>query len=119
MANIEAARPVERERSLRGIAAAPGYIVGRARVFADPLDAGKLAPGDIVVAFTASPRWLPLFGTLGAFVAESGGSLSNAALAARECGIPAVLGVAGATRVIRDGARIEVDGTAGTVRVLS
>ncbi|HJO80891.1 MAG TPA: PEP-utilizing enzyme [SAR202 cluster bacterium] len=64
------------------------------------------------------PPWPPLFSVAGAIVVETGGILSHAAVTAREYGIPAVMGIAGATRTIRDGQLLEVDGTEGTVRLL-
>ncbi|MDP6070549.1 MAG: PEP-utilizing enzyme [SAR202 cluster bacterium] len=64
------------------------------------------------------PPWTPLFAVAGAIVVETGGILSHAAVTAREYGIPAVMGIAGATRTIRDGQLLEVDGTEGTVRLL-
>ena len=65
------------------------------------------------------PPWTPLFAVASSIVVETGGILSHAAVTAREYGIPAVLGVVGATQNIRDGQMLEVDGAQGTVRILS
>ena len=65
------------------------------------------------------PPWTPLFAVASAIVVETGGILSHAAITVREYGLPAVLGVKDATRLIKDGQIIEVDGTSGTVRLLS
>jgi pyruvate,water dikinase len=81
-------------------------------------DAGRLQPGDILVAETTAPPWTPLFATVAAVVTDTGGVLSHCAVVAREYGIPAVVGTGAASRVIADGRRIEVDGDAGVVRVL-
>ena len=80
--------------------------------------ARDIEPGEILVApFTDTP-WTPLFIPAGAVVVETGGMLSHAATVAREFGIPCVVLVADATRIIRDGDTIEVDGGAGTVRIV-
>jgi phosphohistidine swiveling domain-containing protein len=103
---------------LSGAAASPGEGTGIARVVVTPGDLSRVQPGDVLVATTTTPAWTPLFPTLGALVTETGGILSHAAVVAREYGIPAVVGVAGATRAIPDGARLRVDGSGGTVEIL-
>jgi pyruvate,water dikinase len=100
--------------ALRGSPASAGQATGRARVVLDPLGA-RLEPGDILVAPSTDPGWTPLFLTAGGLVMEMGGAMSHGAVVAREYGIPAVVGLAGATERIPDGATIVVDGTAGTV----
>jgi pyruvate,water dikinase len=72
-------------------------------------------PGDILICRTTDPAWTPLFGLAAAIVTETGGLLSHAAIVAREYGIPAVLGVAGALDRFPAGTTIVVDGTQGTV----
>jgi pyruvate,water dikinase len=100
--------------SLRGTPASAGRVSGRARVVLDPVGA-RLEPGEILVAPSTDPGWTPLFLTAGGLVMEMGGAMSHGAVVAREYGIPAVVGVAGATERIRDGEMLAVDGTAGTV----
>ena len=73
---------------------------------------------DVLVAPQTDPAWTPLFPSLAALVTETGGILSHAAIVAREYGIPAVVGAADATRAIATGARVRVDGKAGTVELL-
>jgi pyruvate,water dikinase len=75
-------------------------------------------PGDVLVAATTTPAWTPLFGSISALVTDTGGILSHAAVVAREYGIPAFVGAAGATTVIPEGARVRVDGTTGAVVLL-
>ena len=104
---------------LVGTAASPGAATGPARVVAGPADFKRLREGDILVCRATDPAWTPLFALAAGVVAETGGRLSHAAIVAREYGIPAVLGVPGATVRIADGARISVDGTAGRVADLS
>lgn len=100
--------------SLRGSAASAGTVTGPARVVLDPVGA-HLEPGEILVCPSTDPGWTPLFLTAGGLVMEMGGAMSHGAVVAREYGIPAVVGVADATRRITTGARITVDGAAGTV----
>ena len=101
--------------SLRGTPASSGIGIGPARIVRDGADLGRVRAGDVLVAATTTPAWTPLFGALAGLVTETGGVLSHAAIVAREYGLPAVVGAAGATSGLRDGARIRVDGTAGTV----
>jgi rifampicin phosphotransferase len=100
--------------ALVGTAASAGTVTAVARVILDPVGA-RLEPGEILVAPSTDPGWTPLFLTAGGLVMEMGGANSHGAVVAREYGIPAVVGVAGATRRIRTGQRIKVDGTAGIV----
>jgi phosphohistidine swiveling domain-containing protein len=104
--------------AITGNPGAPGRARGVARVLCDLDDAGRVSYGDVLVASTTSPAWTPLFGTIAAVVTEAGGVLSHAATVAREYGIPAVVGAAGATTRIPDGRRVDVDGAAGRVRLL-
>jgi rifampicin phosphotransferase len=113
--NLRSDRPGE----LKGNAASAGVGRGPARVLATLNEAGRLQPGDVLVTRTTMPPWTPLFAVASAVVTETGGILSHAAVTAREYGLPAVLCVEDATRLIRDGQPIEVDGNKGTVRILS
>lgn len=102
---------------LQGTPASPGRAAGTARVIAGPADFARLESGDVLVCATTTPAWTPLFASAGALVTDTGGILSHAAIVAREYGLPAVVGCDVATSTIRDGARVEVDGDAGQVRV--
>jgi phosphohistidine swiveling domain-containing protein len=111
--------PVAQEPGIvRGNAGSPGKVTGRAVVIRSLAEAGRLRQGDILVAETTAPPWTPLFATVAAVVTDTGGILSHSAVVAREYRIPAVVGTGAATRLIRDGQRVEVDGDAGLVRLL-
>lgn len=103
--------------ALRGIGGSPGRVEGTARVLLRLEEAGRVEKGAVLVTPFTDPGWTPLLGRVAAVVTETGGVLSHAAVISREYGIPAVLAVRGATRAIPDGARVVVDGTAGTVEV--
>ncbi len=103
---------------LRGFAASPGSYTGRARVLHSPTGGAAIEPGEVLVAPATNPGWAPLLLAAGALVTEIGGTLSHGAIIAREYGLPAVLNVAGATRHIRTGQTVCVDGSQGTVRLL-
>ncbi|MDF1487166.1 PEP/pyruvate-binding domain-containing protein [Tessaracoccus caeni] len=92
-----------------------GTATGTTRVVLGPSSFHRITPGDVLVCPYTDPAWTPLFRVVSAIVTETGGALSHAAIVAREHGIPAVLGVVDATTQIPDGARVTVDGTAGTV----
>ena len=103
---------------LRGTAASAGVARGRARVVRSLDDTDALQPGEVLIAPTTGQAWTPLFATAGALVTESGNLLSHSAVVAREYALPAVVALRDATRLVPDGALVEVDGAAGTVRVL-
>ncbi len=104
---------------LEGIAASAGKAEGLARVVMTLDQADQLQPGEILVTRSTTPLWTPLFAIAGAVVTDGGGILSHCAIVAREYGIPAVVGTRSATHQIRDGARINVDGTEGVVQISS
>jgi phosphohistidine swiveling domain-containing protein len=103
---------------VRGAAGSPGRATGVARVVRSLAEASALAPGEVLVAETTAPPWTPLFAIAAAVVIDTGGVLSHSAVVAREYGIPAVVGAGDATAAIRDGDVVEVDGDAGTVRIV-
>jgi len=103
---------------LRGRGVSPGLAQGPARLVAGPWEFARVQAGDVLVAATADPGWTPLFGNLAGLVLETGGLLSHAAVVAREYGLPAVMGVPEATRQLRDGQIVRVDGAAGVVTVV-
>jgi pyruvate,water dikinase len=103
--------------ALMGIPVSAGTVEGRARVVHDIADA-ELEPGDILVTAYTDPSWTPLFLGIDGMVTEVGGLMTHGAVIAREYGLPAVVGVLQATRLIRDGQRIRVHGTDGYVELL-
>jgi pyruvate,water dikinase len=100
---------------IKGVAASPGQVTAVARVLRGPEDFGLMQPGEVLVAAITTPAWTPLFAMASAVVTDVGGPLSHGSIVAREYGIPAVLGTGVATRRIRSGQRVMVDGGAGTV----
>jgi pyruvate,water dikinase len=103
---------------VNGLPGSAGVARGTARVIRSLAEAGKLQPGDVLVAIATEPPWTPLFATASAIVTDSGGVLSHSAVVAREYRIPAVVGTGNATTTFKDGQLLEVDGNAGTVRVV-
>jgi pyruvate,water dikinase len=103
--------------ALVGLAVSAGTVEGRARVILDMAQA-DLEPGDILVTTFTDPSWTPLFVAIAGLVTEIGGLMTHGAVIAREYGLPAVVGVQHATRLIQDGQRIRVHGTDGYVEIL-
>jgi phosphohistidine swiveling domain-containing protein len=111
---VEAATPARPDGRLVGVGVSGGTASGTVRVLHEP-DPSRLQDGDVLVVEFADPGWTPLFPRVAAVVMEVGGTMCHAAVVARELGVPAVFGVAGATTALRDGTRIVVDGDEGTV----
>ncbi len=103
---------------MRGLAASPGVVEGRARVLVREDEMDALQPGEILVVHTTDVGWTPLFLVAAGIVTELGGPLSHAAVVAREFGVPSVVNVVGATRAIRTGDLLRVDGDHGVVTAL-
>jgi len=104
---------------IEGVGASSGRVTARARVLRGPEDFGEMRPGEVLVARITTPAWTALFAVASAVVTDVGGPLSHGSIVAREYGIPAVLGTGVATRRIRSGQTIRVDGYAGTVTLLN
>lgn len=105
------------EGAIAGLAVSSGVIEGRARVILNMEDA-VLEEGDILVTSFTDPSWTPLFVSIKGLVTEIGGLMTHGAVIAREYGLPAVVGVENATKLIKDGQRIRVNGTEGYVEIL-
>ncbi len=105
-------------RELKGFAASPGIVEGVARVLKDVAEIGTILEGEILVCAVTNPSWGPVFGKIKATVSDIGGTMSHAAIVAREYGLPAVVGTGKATRRIRTGQRLRVDGDRGVVTIL-
>ncbi|MEV0849976.1 rifamycin-inactivating phosphotransferase [Streptomyces sp. NPDC049954] len=104
--------------ALTGLPVSAGTVEGRARVVLD-MGRADLEAGDILITTFTDPSWSPLFVGIAGLVTEVGGLMTHGAVIAREYGLPAVVGVEGATRLIRDGQRVRVHGTDGYVEILS
>jgi pyruvate,water dikinase len=104
---------------IRGVGASAGRATARARVVTTLDDAMHLQPGEVLVCPATDPSWTPLFALASALVTDSGGSLSHAAVVAREYRLPTVTGTHLATKRIQNGQMVEVDGTTGVVKLLN
>jgi pyruvate,water dikinase len=103
--------------AIPGLAVSSGIIEGRARIILNMEDA-NLEDGDILITAFTDPSWTPLFVSIKGLVTEVGGMMTHGAVIAREYGLPAVVGVENAAKLIRDGQRIRVNGTDGYVQML-
>ena len=103
---------------IKGFAASSGVVEGPARIVKSVEEISRLKQGDILVCQITNPTWAPIFQTIVAAVSDIGGSMSHAAIVAREYGLPAVVGTGNATSRIKDGQRIRVDGGRGIVTIL-
>ncbi len=104
---------------IHGFAASNGVVEGTARVVKSVQEIDRLQKGDILVCQVTNPTWAPVFNKISAAVSDIGGSMSHAAIVAREYGLPAVVGTGQATTRIRDGQRVRVDGGRGVVTILN
>ena len=105
-------------QEIHGYAASPGVVEGVARVLRSVNDIGQIRDGEILVCAVTAPSWAPVFGKIKAAVSDIGGTMSHAAIVAREYGMPAVVGTGHATKLIKTGQRVRVDGDRGIVRIL-
>jgi len=103
---------------LTGFAVSPGKVTAPATIIRSPADFEKMESGAILVCPTTTPAWTPLFSQASGLVTEIGGILAHGSIVAREYGIPAVMGVNGATQRIEDGQLIAVDGDQGVVTLM-
>ncbi|MFD2612305.1 phosphoenolpyruvate synthase [Paenibacillus gansuensis] len=103
--------------AIAGLAVSSGVVEGRARVIMN-LEEAELEDGDILVTTFTDPSWTPLFVSIKGLVTEVGGLMTHGAVIAREYGLPAVVGVENATKLIKDGQRIRVHGTEGYIELL-
>jgi phosphoenolpyruvate synthase/pyruvate phosphate dikinase len=103
--------------ALAGLPVSSGVVEGRARVILN-MEGADLEEGDILVTSFTDPSWTPLFVSIQGLITEVGGLMTHGAVIAREYGIPAIVGVENATRLIKDGQRIRVNGTEGYVEIL-
>ncbi len=105
--------------SITGVGASTGQVKGKVCIVRSPEEFNKLEKGDILVCTYTDPEWTPLFALAAGVVVDTGGTLSHAAIVAREYGIPAVLATGDATTRLSDGDMVLVDATYGTVALLT
>lgn len=108
----------ELKADLYGCTSAPGVAEGIARVIVSDRDLGQVQPGEILIAPSTNAAWVPVFGIISGLVTDAGSSLCHAAIVSREYGIPAVVGTQEATRMIKTGDRIKLDGNMNAVYIL-
>ncbi len=104
--------------SLSGFAASPGTVEGPARVITSSAELDQVQAGEVLICPITAPSWAPVFSRIAAAVTDIGGMMSHAAIVCREYGLPAVVGTGFGTQTIKNGQKVRVDGTAGTVTVL-
>jgi pyruvate,water dikinase len=109
----------ETKGKVEGLAVSPGVVEGTAKVVFSPEEFDQVKHGDILVCQMTNPAWTPLFAIISGIVCDAGGMVAHPAVMAREFGIPGVTGTGVATREIKTGDRIRVDGTSGLVEILS
>lgn len=114
MANVKLSGDV-----LKGISVSSGIYRGKIRKITHPHDGMKLNAGEILLAPSTDPGWTPLFLRAGGIIMETGGYLSHGAIVAREFGLPAVVNIPGIMNSLTDGTEVIVDGSSGTVRIIS
>ncbi|MCJ7724765.1 MAG: PEP-utilizing enzyme [Acidimicrobiia bacterium] len=103
---------------VEGLGVSPGVVEGIAKVVASPEEFDQVKQGDIMVCQMTNPAWTPLFAIIGGIVCDAGGMVAHPAVMAREFGIPGVTGTGVATREIKTGDRLRVNGTDGIVEIL-
>ncbi|MBU7011792.1 MAG: hypothetical protein HXS46_13980 [Theionarchaea archaeon] len=108
---------VEPRAQLEGVGCSQGVVTGRAKIVRDPSECPEIKEGEILVTSVTDPGWSPLLVTAGGLVVELGGTLSHGIIIAREYGIPAVTRVENATRIIKPGQLITVDGGRGIIYI--
>lgn len=108
----------EDESTISGIGASPGVVEGVAKVVGSIDEFDEVKPGDILVCQMTNPAWTPLFAIVAGVVTDAGGVAAHPAVMAREFGIPAVVGSSIASKRIKSGDRIRVDGSAGVIEVM-
>lgn len=103
---------------IKGMGVSGGIITGTVKVIETPQEIWKLEPGEILVTDHTDPGWTPVFVVAGGVITNTGGMLSHASIIAREYGIPAVVNTGNATKVLKDGQKIILDGIKGTVEII-
>lgn len=100
---------------MEGVAASPGAAIGAVKIIPDPSHIDKILPGDILVAEMTTPDFVPAMKRAVAIITDRGGRTAHAAIVSRELGIPCVVGTESATKILKDGQEVTVDGSTGKV----
>ncbi len=116
--NVQEVKDPSSISELKGFAASPGIVEGRARVCKTVAEVSQVLEGEILVAPTTSPSWAPAFAKIRACVTDVGGVMSHAAIVCREYGMPAVVGTGYATKTIKSGMMLRVDGSSGVISIV-
>jgi phosphohistidine swiveling domain-containing protein len=120
LAEVEARTksPKDNSKILKGLPASAGVAEGIARFVTSPAEFDQIQKGDILVCKMTNPAWVVSFTKIAGLVTDTGGALSHPAVVSREFGIPCVVGTSKATRTIKSGMRVRVDGSKGIVEIL-
>lgn len=113
---IKPERINRRLKKFKGMTAQPGEARGKVKIVNCANDMKKMNEGDILVAYATTPEVVPAMGKASAIVTEAGGITCHAAIVSRETGIPCVVGIKYAVKILKDGDKVEVDATRGVVR---
>ncbi|MDQ3931769.1 MAG: phosphoenolpyruvate synthase, partial [Actinomycetota bacterium] len=105
----------EAEVLVEGLGASSGFASGPVKILESPNEGDRFEEGDILVTTMTAPDWVPIMNRAAAFITDSGGMTSHAAIVGREMGVPCVVGTGDATSVLDDGQQVTVDGQAGVV----
>ncbi|HEY5719980.1 MAG TPA: PEP-utilizing enzyme, partial [Gammaproteobacteria bacterium] len=116
-AEISAVDNLDEITQFKGFAGSPGTVEGRVRVCRTVEEIGQLEDGEILVAPTTSPSWAPVFTKIQACVTDVGGVMSHAAIVCREYGMPAVVGTGMATKILKTGQMVRVNGSTGEISI--
>lgn len=104
-----------KKKLLEGISASPGKAKGKVRIILEPSEIGKMRKGDILVTRMTNPLFVPAMEKAAAIITDEGGITCHAAIVSRELGIPCVVATKRATKVLKDGMEITVDGSEGKI----
>ena len=116
--DVQNAESLDSISEFKGFAGSPGSVEGKARVCRTVDEIGDLQDGEILVSPTTSPSWAPAFAKIKACVTDVGGVMCHAAIVCREYGMPAVVGTGHATKIIKTGQMVRVNGTTGEITII-
>ncbi|SUZ34094.1 Chondramide synthase cmdD [Roseibaca ekhonensis] len=112
-------KPPTKAGEITGLAASPGVIEAKARVITSMDQFNSVEKGEVLVCKMTNPAWVVLFTQIAGLVTDAGGTTSHSAVVSREFGLPAVVGTSVATKDIKTGDTVRVNGTSGIVEILT